>query len=148
MVHVELTVAAIVQRDARYLVIEEMSQGQRVINQPAGHVEPGETICEAAIRETREESAWCFEPTGFIGLYYWPHPDGRTTLRVALAGDVHAHDPEQPLDDGILASHWLTREQLAARSDLRSSLVMQSIQDREQLGVQPLARIRHITGDT
>lgn len=144
MVHAELTVAAIVKRDSRYLVIEEFAHGRRVINQPAGHVEPGETILEAAIRETREESAWRFHPRGFIGMYYWPHDDGRTTLRVALAGEVDDHAPGQPLDDGIIATHWLSRDDLAARSDLRSALVLQSIDDFERFDVMPLDRVRHM----
>lgn len=145
MVHAELTVAAIVKHDSRYLVVEEIAHGRRVINQPAGHVEPGETILEAAIRETREESAWRFQPDGFIGMYYWPHDDGRTTLRVALAGRVDDYAPAQPLDDGIVAAHWLTRADLAARSDLRSPLVLQSIDDFERFATMPLDRLRHMT---
>ncbi|MGN8157339.1 NUDIX hydrolase [Salinisphaera sp. SWV1] len=145
MVHAELTVAAIVKRDSHYLIIEELAHGRRVLNQPAGHVEPGETILDAAIRETREESAWRFHPRGFIGMYYWPHADGRTTLRVALAGDVDDHAAGQPLDDGIIATHWLTRDALAARSDLRSALVLQSIDDFESHDLMPLDRVRHMT---
>lgn len=144
MVHVELTVAAVVKCDLRYLVIEEVAHGKRVLNQPAGHVEPGETILDAAIRETREESAWRFHPRGFIGVYYWPHTDGRTTLRVALAGEVDDHLPDQPLDEGILTTHWLARDELAARSDLRSALVLQSIDDFEHFATMPLERVRHM----
>lgn len=146
MVHAELTVAAIVKRDSCYLVIEEFAHGRRVINQPAGHVEPGESIIEAAIRETREESAWRFRPRGFVGMYYWPHEDGRTTLRVALAGEVDDHTPDAPLDEGIIAAHWLTREELAARRDLRSPLVLQSIDDFERFDAMPLDRVRHMAG--
>lgn len=146
MVHPELTVAAVIRHASKYLVIEEWARGRRVLNQPAGHVEPGETIVRAAIREAREESAWRFRPTGFIGLYYWPHEDGRITLRVALSGEVNDHAPQQPLDDGILTTHWMTRRTLARRHDLRSPLVLQSIADFERLGSQSLERLHHMTG--
>lgn len=145
MVRAELTAAAIVRRDSRYLVIEEIAHGRRVINQPAGHVEPGETIVDAAVRETREESAWHFQPMGVVGLYYWPHEEGRATLRVALAGEVDDHFPDQALDSGIITTHWLTRDALAARSDLRSALVLQSIDDYERFDAMPLDRVRHMT---
>lgn len=144
MVHAEITVAAIVRRDARYLLVEEIAHGRRVINQPAGHVEPGETIIDAAIRETREESAWHFHPSGFVGLYYWPHGDGRTTLRVALAGTVDDHAPSQRLDEGIITTHWLSTAELGRRNDLRSALVLQSVLDFERCEPMPLERVRHM----
>ena len=144
MVHVELTVAAVVARASRYLVVEEAIDDQRVINQPAGHVEPGETILEAVVRETREESAWGFVPEGLVGLYYWPHADGRTTLRIALAGHVHEHDAAQPLDTPIVATHWLSREELAQHPSLRSPLVLRSIEDYERYPLMSLDRLTHI----
>ncbi|RJS95088.1 NUDIX domain-containing protein [Salinisphaera sp. Q1T1-3] len=141
MVHAELTVAAIVACESRYLVVEEIARGRRVVNQPAGHVEPGETILDAAIRETREESAWRFHPTGIVGFYYMPHADGRHTLRVALAGQVDDHRPRQALDDGIITTHWLTRGELGERDDLRSALVLRAIDDYESQPLMPLARL-------
>lgn len=146
MIHAEITVAAVVSVDDRYLVVEEFAHGRRVINQPAGHVEAGETIIDAVIRETREETAWGFVPTGVVGVYYWPHTDGRTTLRFAFCGKVSDHAAEQPLDDGIIAAHWLTRDELDARDDLRSPLVKHAIDDFTQHEPLPLERVRHIHG--
>jgi 8-oxo-dGTP pyrophosphatase MutT (NUDIX family) len=127
----DLTVAAIVQRDERFLIVEERIQGRLVLNQPAGHVEEGESIVEAAVRETLEETAWRFVPRHLLGLYLWRNPaDGASVLRIALAGDVSAHDPLRPLDAGIVAAHWMTRAALLARpASLRSPLVMCCIED-------------------
>src|SRR3569832_1835751 len=69
-----VTVAAVVEQDGRYLLVEEHSTAGVVYNQPAGHVEPGESLIEAAIRETREETAWHFRPTALLGVYRWVHP--------------------------------------------------------------------------
>lgn len=146
MVHAELTVAAVVCVDHRYLVVEEFAHGRRVINQPAGHVEPGETLQQAVIRETFEESAWRFTPTGLVGMYHWPHEDGRTTLRFAFCGQVEGHVAGQALDDGIIAAHWLSAEQLQARNDLRSPLVLQAIADFNAFEPIALERVRHIRG--
>lgn len=146
MVHAEVTVAAIVRVDDRYLVVEEFAHGERVINQPAGHVESGETIVDAVVRETREETAWGFTPTGLVGMYYWPHEDGRTTLRFAFCGEVSDHAAEQALDEGIVAAHWLSMEELHARSDLRSPLVMRAVDDFTHHDPLPLERVRHIHG--
>lgn len=146
MIHAELTVAAVVRHNDRFLVVEERARGARVINQPAGHVEPGETILDAVIRETREETAWRFVPTGLVGMYYWPHDDGRTTLRFAFCGTVDEHAAGQPLDDGIITTHWLGTEQLVARQDLRSPLVMQAIDDFTRHTPMPLERVRHVHG--
>jgi len=146
LVHAELTVAAIVRVDDRYLVVEEFAHGERVINQPAGHVESGETILDAVVRETREETAWGFTPTGLVGMYYWPHDDGRTTLRFAFCGEVFGHAGDQSLDEGIIAAHWLTRDELARRDDLRSPLVLRAIEDFSTCEPLPLDRVQHIHG--
>src|SRR5262245_53237234 len=99
----DVTVAAVVERDGRFLVVEERIKSRLVFNQPAGHVEIGETIVEAVIRETREESAWRFEPDAMLGAYLWRNPEhGRSTLRFAFCGSVSDHRPDQPLDKGIV----------------------------------------------
>jgi 8-oxo-dGTP pyrophosphatase MutT (NUDIX family) len=128
----DLTVAAIVQReDGRFLVVEERIGPAIVFNQPAGHVEDGESIPEAVIRETLEETAWQFVPQHFVGLYLWRNPfTNRSILRIAFCGHVQAHDPARRLDRGILAAHWMSRDALAARPErLRSPLVLQCIDD-------------------
>ena len=127
----EVTVAAVVRRDSRFLMVEERIDGQLVLNQPAGHLEDGETLLAAVIRETREETAWRFLPRALIGTYLWRNPSsGRSFLRFAFSGDVDDHRPEQPLDEGIERAVWLSHAELQARPPrLRSPLVMRCIED-------------------
>jgi 8-oxo-dGTP pyrophosphatase MutT (NUDIX family) len=127
----DLTVAAIVQRDDRFLIVEERIGDATVFNQPAGHVEDGESIVDAAIRETLEETAWQFVPRHLLGMYLWRNPvNGRSILRIAFSGEVQAQDARRRLDHGILAAHWMTYEALAAQAArLRSPLVLRCIDD-------------------
>lgn len=127
----DLTVAAIIEREGRFLFVEERIQGRRVFNQPAGHVEDGETLLAAVIRETQEETAWHFVPEYLLGIYLWRAPgSGRSTLRLAFTGTVTEHDPRQALDPPVLATHWLTRDEIMARRQaLRSPLVTLCIED-------------------
>lgn len=126
-----VTVAAVVERANRFLMVEETAEGRRVLNQPAGHLEPGESLLEAMIRETREETGWEVEGLALIGIYRWPHPNhSKTFLRVTFAARALSHNPDQPLDKGILGTHWLTRGELTAAAErLRSPLVLQSATD-------------------
>jgi 8-oxo-dGTP pyrophosphatase MutT (NUDIX family) len=127
----EVTVAAIVELDRRFLVVEERIANRLVLNQPAGHLEDHETLLEAVIRETREETAWRFRPEALVGTYLWRNPaDGRSFLRFAFCGTVDDHDARQPLDKGIIRALWMSHEQLLAQSSrLRSPLVMSCLQD-------------------
>lgn len=127
----DLTVAAIVQRQDRFLIVEERIAGRLVLNQPAGHVEEGESVVAAVTRETLEETAWHFTPRHLLGVYLWRHETtGRSFLRIAIEGEVLRQEPERVLDDGIVAAHWLSREQLLAHSaQLRSPLVLRCIDD-------------------
>ena len=127
----DVTVATVVVRDGRLLVVEEQVRGERVINQPAGHLEPDETLLEAARRETLEETGWDVTLTAFIGAYQWKAPaDGRHFLRMAFAAEPLRHHPDRPLDDGIVQALWLTPAELAAESARhRSPLVWQVVQD-------------------
>ena len=127
----EVTVAAVVERDGRFLIVEERIGGRLVFNQPAGHVEDRETLVEAVIRETREESAWCFHPEAMVGTYLWRNPNtGRSYLRFAFCGSVDDFQLQRPLDTGIVRAVWLTHEQLLAQAArLRSPLVLRCIED-------------------
>ena len=109
----EVTVAAVVERDARYLLVEERIAGRLVLNQPAGHLEDRESLLAAVVREAREESAWHFVPTALVGTYLWRSPDtDRTFLRFAFCGTVEDFRAGQSLDTGIVRSVWLSREQI------------------------------------
>ena len=128
-----VTVAAIIERDNKFLLVEEYADSdiETVFNQPAGHLEKGESIIDAVIRETLEETAWHFTPSALVGVYRWPHPtEDITYLRFAFSGSITKHEPERELDDGIVAAVWKSRdEMLALGSRLRSPQVMQGIDD-------------------
>ena len=135
-----LTVAAIVQREDRFLVVEESIGGALVINQPAGHVEPGETPIDAVVREAREETAWEFAPERLTGIYLWkPRGAHRAYLRLAFSGRVTEHDPLQALDEGIVQALWLTEAELRHNGRrLRSPMVLRCIEDhRRGAGAPP-----------
>ncbi len=127
----DVTVAAIVERDSQFLLVEEHIGSRLVLNQPAGHLEDGESLVEAVIRETLEESAWHFAPQALIGIYLWKQPEnGRSFLRVAISGQVTQHEPQRRLDRGIERALWLPRDRIVAKSArLRSPLVMRCIDD-------------------
>ncbi|MEP6938700.1 MAG: NUDIX hydrolase [Rudaea sp.] len=127
----DVTVATIVPRDDRFLIVEERVRGELVLNQPAGHLEPGESLLQAALRETLEETAWSVELTHLIGAYQWSTPGGRQHfLRFAFAARPIAHHAERTLDSGIVAAHWLTRDEIAAQSSrLRSPMVLGNVDD-------------------
>jgi 8-oxo-dGTP pyrophosphatase MutT (NUDIX family) len=127
----EVTVAAICESNGRFLLVEERAQRRRLFNQPAGHVERNETLIAAAVREAREESAWLFAPSALIGVYLWRSPTARRPfLRLAFAGTVSDHRPAQPLDHGIVTTHWLSIAELQRRrARLRSPLVLYCIAD-------------------
>lgn len=126
-----VTVAAIAEREGRFLLVQECVRGESVINQPAGHLEQEESLLEAVIRETLEETAWQFVPQALVGVYRWKHPhQGDTFLRFCFCGETGTQDPQRLLDTGIEQVLWLSTQELAARSEqLRSPLVMQCIND-------------------
>jgi 8-oxo-dGTP pyrophosphatase MutT (NUDIX family) len=126
-----VTVAAVAQRHSQFLFVEERVGGELVINQPAGHLDPGENLIEAVVRETLEETAWHFEPEALVGIYLWRQPqNGSTFLRFSFAGRVSGHDTSLDLDDGIERALWLTRDQLISQQPrLRSPMVLRGVDD-------------------
>jgi 8-oxo-dGTP pyrophosphatase MutT (NUDIX family) len=127
----DLAAAAIIERDGRFLIVEERIRGTLLFNQPAGHVDDGESIIDAAVRETREETAWHVVPRALLGVYLWRNPDnGHSILRVAIIGDATVHEAGRVLDEPVIAAHWMRREELLAqRAKLRSPLVLRCIDD-------------------
>ena len=126
----QVTVATIVARAGALLLIEEESPEGPVLNQPAGHLEAGESLLDAAVRETLEESAWTVRLTHLIGIYQWCAPDGSEFVRVGFAAEPISHHPERALDTGILRALWLTPTQIRAeRARLRSPLVEALVDD-------------------
>ena len=146
----EVTVAVIVPRDGRFLMVEERIAGRLVLNQPAGHLEDGETLIEAAVRETREETAWRFHAEALIGVYLWRDPQTqRSFLRFAFSGSVDDHQPQLPLDLGIVRAVWMTHEQLLAQpARLRSPLVLRCLDDFLLGKRQPLETVATLGLDT
>ena len=132
----DVTVACVVVRDGRLLVVEEHVRGKLVINQPAGHLEPDESLLDAARRETLEETGWHVGLTAFIGAYQWTAPAaddgsaGQQYLRMAFAAEPLRHEADRVLDEGIVRALWLTPAELSAASARhRSPLVWRVVQD-------------------
>lgn len=124
-----VTVACVVPRGDRYLMVEEEAGGRLVYNQPAGHLDDDECLLQAAARETLEETGWTIQLEHFLGVHQWRSSEhGEGVVRFSFAGRALAHDPQRPLDKGIHRALWLTREEIAALGDrLRSPLVLLSI---------------------
>lgn len=125
-----VTVAAVVEDDGRFLMVEEEAEDRIVYNQPAGHLEQGESLVEAVVRETHEETGWHIRPTDVVGIHQWTSPGERTFLRVSFAGRALKHDPARAPDAGVRAVLWLTRTEILRRSGvLRSPMVLRSLDD-------------------
>ena len=129
---IDVTVAAVIESRGRFLMVEERAAGGTlVLNQPAGHLERGESVLAAVVRETLEETGHRFEPEQVVGFYLWHSREADTTyLRVAFCGTVEPSADVAALDEGVVAVHWLTRAQLVSRAhQLRSPMVMRCIDD-------------------
>lgn len=127
----DLTVAAVVDLNGRFLMVEEMSQGRKVLSQPGGHIEAGESPEQAVVRETLEETGCEVICRDLVGIYLWIHPQTRQQfLRIVYAADFVSCDESLPLDDGIIARRIVTLQQLEARKAmLRSPSVLRCVQD-------------------
>lgn len=126
-----VTVAAVLERDGRFLFVEEDIDGRRVLNQPAGHLEPGESLAAACAREVLEETAHRITPTALVGVYRWHYAAKDVTfLRFAFCGTVDGFDAARKLDREIVRTHWLSLEALKARAGMhRSPLVLKCVED-------------------
>ena len=126
-----VTVAAVVQRDGKFLLVEEETDAGLAFNQPAGHLEEGESLIAAVVRETLEETAYHFKPTHLIGVYNWKHPNKDVTyLRFAFAGELRGFEAERELDDGIVAARWMTLAEVKeTQARHRSPLILRCIED-------------------
>lgn len=144
-----VTVAAIAEKDNKFLIVEERVDGQLVFNQPAGHLDHGESLLAAVIRETLEESAWSFQPEALVGIQLWRHPrHDESYLRFSFCGSCDEHDASRPLDKGITQALWLSRDQLLANQHkLRSPMVMRSIDDYVAGKRYSLEILEHIASD-
>ena len=125
------TVAAVIERDGKFLLVEELIDGRRVLNQPAGHLDPGESLAAACAREVLEETAHHFEPTALVGIYRWHYaPKDVTFLRFCFSGSVGAFEKDRKLDKEIVAFHWLSAKEIREQKDRhRSPLVQQCVDD-------------------
>lgn len=139
-----LTVAVVMARAGKLLFVEERCAEGAVLNQPAGHVEPGEALEAAAVREALEETGWHVRLRAALGLYRWTSPAGTDFLRIAFEAEPLRHEAGRALDADIVATHWLSPSELAGRA-LRSPLVQATVDDW-LAGVRlPLARLREFT---
>ena len=140
-----VTVAAVVMRDGKFLLVEEETEAGLAFNQPAGHLEAGESLIEAVIRETLEETAYHFKPTHLIGVYNWKHLGKDVTyLRFAFGGELRGFEAERELDEGIVAARWLTLDEVkATQARHRSPLILRCIEDQIVGKAGPLDLLVH-----
>ncbi len=141
----EITVAAVIERDGRFLVVEEHVSGNRVYNQPAGHLDEHETLIQAVIRETLEETGYHFKPEAISGIYVWKSPRrGTTIMRTAFCGQVTGQDADAELDEGILQALWMSPDELRNSNRLRSPFVLRCIDDYLKGTRHPLELVHHL----
>lgn len=131
MLPTDLTVSAIVEKDGKFLIVEERASGIVVINQPGGHIEAGETPEQATEREALEESGCTISVNGLLGVYLWIHPQTRQNiLRISYTAELIEADPHRKLDECVRAVHWYSLSDVKRRQkDMRTPMVLRSIED-------------------
>ncbi len=141
-----VTVAAVIEEHGKFLLVEELVDGKKVLNQPAGHLEPNESFLNAVIRETEEETATIFSPEYLVGLYRWILTEkNRTYIRLSFAGKILKTLENQPLDTDIIRTRWLTYEEIIQQKEqLRSPLVLECIDDYRQGKRFPLEFLKEL----
>jgi 8-oxo-dGTP pyrophosphatase MutT (NUDIX family) len=126
--HPHVTVATLVHRDGQFLMVKEWDHGRVVLNQPAGHLEPGESLMDAALRETREETGWSVRLVGALGISRYVTPTLETYIRVSFVAEPLAAIPDAQLDEGIIDALWMDSTDLEANRNLfRSPLVAEDL---------------------
>ena len=140
-----VTVAAVIEQDGRFLLVEEETEDGLRFNQPAGHLECREALVDAVVREALEETGYAFVPKYLVGVYSWRNEAKDVTyLRFAFGGEVAGHDAARPLDTGIVAARWLTPEEIRASADRhRSPLIVRCVDDWLAGRRYPLELITH-----
>lgn len=142
-----VTVAAVIERDGRFLLVEEETSDGLMLNNPAGHLDPGESPEQGCAREVLEETAHAFRPTALLGIYLArtrreATGEDTTYLRMAFCGELGPHDPSRKLDTGIVRTLWLTPEEVRASSARhRSPMLLQCIEDYLAGAAHPLSLI-------
>lgn len=140
------TVATVTEVNNQFLFVEEISHNQRVINQPAGHIEENESLIEAAIRETLEETGWHVTPTAFMGIYIYRSQHNNTTYhRYCFAAEAEKQEPNAKLDKGIIGPLWLSFDEIKQRNNIRSSMVIRCVEDHINGNLYPLDMIKEYT---
>ncbi len=137
----DVTVAAVLETEGRFLLVEEITQQGLRFNQPAGHLEESESLLDASVRETLEESGYIYAPQAVLGIYQWKSPE-KTFLRFAFTGTIISHDPDRRLDEGIIRAIWLTPEEIREKP-CRSPMVLQCVEDYLADRRYPLDIINH-----
>lgn len=140
------TVAAIVEDNGKFLLVEEITERGNRFNQPAGHLEDNETLLQAVVRETLEETAYAFNPTSLLGVYHWKHVHNETTyLRFAFIGNVSNHQPLLALDEGIIRAVWMSVDEIRSNALLmRSPQVLTCVEDYLRGQQFPLSVVTHL----
>lgn len=127
-----VTVAAVIEQNGKYLLVEEIPRGTDIkLNQPAGHLEPEESILQACSREVLEETGHSFLPEILTGIYHWTSDsNGTTYLRFTFSGRITGFDPARKLDTGIVRASWFSLDEIREKQAIhRTHLVMQCIED-------------------
>lgn len=140
-----VTVAALAERDGKFLLVEEHTDRGPLFNQPAGHLEPHESLIQGVARETLEETAYSFTAEALLGIYRWHYaPGGITYLRFAFTGRITAHDPSRKLDEGIIRAVWVAPDEIRTQTARhRSPLVLRCVEDYLAGKRYPLEVITH-----
>jgi len=140
-----VTVAAVIERQGRYLLVEEDTADGLRLNNPAGHLDRGESPVQGCVRETLEETAHHFSPTALVGIYLarTRQPEDITYLRFAFTGTLGAFEPARPLDQGIVRTLWMTIDEIRASvARHRSPLLLQGVEDHASGRRYPLELVR------